>query len=90
MTSAVRAITARAHLNGLAIDLYESSSLTVACGDQRVGLRIKTGYPFENSVSIELTPERPAGFPLHMRCPGWADEMIALPPRKGSLTPQRE
>jgi DUF1680 family protein len=72
--------------------------LTVACGDQAVGLQIKTEYPFDNRVSIELAPEGPASFPLHMRYPGWADEVtvslngerIAASSRKGWITLHRE
>ena len=89
---------ARPHQKGLAIDLYEDGHLTVPCGDQTVGVRIKTDYPFDNRVAIEMTPERPAIFPLHLRYPGWTDEAIVslngeqidTSPQRGWLTLERE
>jgi DUF1680 family protein len=88
----------RPHQEGLAIDLYESGRFTVPCGDQAVGLEIETDYPFENSVSIIMTPERAATFQLSMRVPGWAREVsvslngerIAAAPQKGWLTMERQ
>jgi DUF1680 family protein len=88
----------RPHQEGLAIDLYESGRFTIPRGDQAVGLEIQTDYPFENSISIMMTPERAAAFPLSMRVPGWAREVsvslngerIAAAPQKGWLTMERQ
>lgn len=89
---------ARPHQGGLAIDLYESCRLNVACADQSVGLHITTDYPFANSVLIEVTPERAATFPVTMRQPGWADQLpmslngkpVAASAKNGWITLERE
>jgi len=66
---------ARPHHGGIAIDLYEASALTVPIGDQRVRLDIATAYPHDGTVAIEIAPDTPDAFPLHLRCPGWAENV---------------
>jgi uncharacterized protein len=89
---------ARPHLDGLAIDLYESSRLTVGCKNQKVDLHLKSKVPFANTVSIEVGPERAANFPIHLRHPGWAKEVRVslngkghtVESKKGWITLQRD
>lgn len=89
---------ARPHQGGIAIDLYESGELSIPCRDQTVSLRIETDYPFENHVSIGLTPAKAATFPISMRIPGWAKaaavslngEQIVASHEMGWLTLERE
>ena len=34
-------------------------------------LSCRTAYPFEETISVEVDPARPASFPLYFRIPGW-------------------
>jgi hypothetical protein len=82
---------ARPHDGGLALDLYEACRLTCPVGDQTVQLHVTTDYPFDHVVTIAVVTEQPVAFPLHLRCPGWADsasvrvngEALSAPPREG-------
>ena len=60
---------------GVAALSYAPSSVTtrVAGGDV-ITLKTETGYPFNESITITLTSEKPTEFPLHLRIPGWAQD----------------
>ncbi len=64
---------------GLAVVAYAPSSVTARVGSgsgddqQRITLRMETGYPFHEHGAITVSTERPVAFPLHLRIPGWAE-----------------
>ena len=59
---------------GLAATLYGPcrAQATLPNG-VRVTVACHTNYPFDESIRIEVTPERDAAFPLYFRVPGWCD-----------------
>lgn len=61
---------------GAAVNIYASGHFEDAIrtdgGDEiRLGLRAETDFPISGNVTITLTPERPAVFPLLLRVPKW-------------------
>ena len=58
---------------GVAALSYAPSSVTTkVAGGRTVTLRMTTGYPFKERTTITVSTDRPVGFPLHLRIPGWA------------------
>ena len=58
--------------NGLAAALYGPSKVSALVGP-RVGVTItsQTGYPFEETIRLQVEPERTVTFPLYLRIPAW-------------------
>jgi hypothetical protein len=58
--------------HGLAAALYGPCKVSaiVAAGTP-LKLTCQTAYPFEETISVAVDPERPASFPLYFRIPGW-------------------
>ena len=66
--------------DGLAAASYAPCQVSFVAGGTRVRLKVETGYPFDTTVSIEVTVKRPTEFPLYLRIPAWAEQaMIRLP-----------
>lgn len=61
--------------NGLAALVYAPCEVRTRIGAVPVRLTETTDYPFRNTVSLALHPERPARFPLKLRIPGWSKAM---------------
>jgi hypothetical protein len=57
---------------GLAAVLYAPSEVTTVAGGVPVTILEETEYPFRDTVTFTITPERPAQFPLTLRIPAWA------------------
>ena len=57
---------------GLAAMVYAPSDLTTVVNDVAVRIATQTDYPFRDSVSMRLSPERAVAFPLKLRVPAWA------------------
>ncbi len=58
--------------NGVCAALYSACRARVRVGDG-TGLAIseETHYPFDPSIRLTLTPEKPVSFPLYLRIPAW-------------------
>ncbi len=60
---------------GLCASLYAASEVTATVGD---GARVKivedTAYPFSDTVTLKVSPERPVRFPLYLRLPRWCSQ----------------
>jgi len=61
--------------NGLAATLYGPSSVTATVGSakQKVQIKQKTNYPFEEQIRFEMKIDRPVSFPFALRIPSWCD-----------------
>jgi DUF1680 family protein len=57
---------------GLAAVAYAPCEVRTSLGDAAVAVRVETGYPFDETLRITVSTNRPARFPLHLRVPGWA------------------
>jgi uncharacterized protein len=78
---------------GLAATLYGPCTVnTLAGSGVRVKIACATDYPFNESIRMTITPEKPVEFPLHLRVPGWCqsaqiavngDGLRAKPNRQG-------
>jgi len=58
---------------GIAAVAYAPSEASFRSGDVPVTVRLDTDYPFRETLSITVTPERAATFPLVLRVPAWAE-----------------
>ena len=57
---------------GLVLNWYGPSTMTASVGGVAVVLRQRTQYPRRGKVVLEVSPERPAAFPLRLRIPHWS------------------
>ena len=57
---------------GLAATLYGPSAVRATVAEN-VGVEVeaRTGYPFEEAITLVVNPEREVAFPLYLRIPGW-------------------
>lgn len=62
----------RADDGGLAAVSYAPCTVRADVQGVAVDIAVDTTYPFEGEVKISVSVERPVGFPLHLRIPGWA------------------
>ena len=59
--------------DGLAAAVYGPSEVsTTVRGGVSVRIEEQTGYPFRETVSLTVRPQRAASFPLALRIPAWA------------------
>jgi len=58
---------------GVAAVAYAPSEAQVRAGDTPVRVTVDTDYPFRESLTITVTPEQRATFPLLLRVPQWAE-----------------
>lgn len=69
----VRGMWMRHANGGLAALLYGPSTVSTTVRGVSVHLEERTNYPFENTVEIEVRPERNLEFPLLLRDPAWSN-----------------
>ena len=63
--------------NGFYVNLFAASQTTVKISGKKVQVSQETNYPWDGDVKITVNPEKPAGFNLYVRIPGWArDEAV--------------
>jgi len=57
---------------GLAATLYGPSAVRATVAENvGVEVEVRTGYPFEEAITLVVKPEREVAFPLYLRIPGW-------------------
>lgn len=65
---------------GLQAISYAPCTVRAALGGVPARLRVSGGYPFSQTVEIQVSVKQPAEFPLYLRIPFWARQpMIYLP-----------
>ncbi len=57
---------------GLAAALYAPSVVTVNLSGADVRVELKTDYPFNDTLTFEVTSSKAVEFPLYLRVPEWA------------------
>ena len=66
--------------DGLSAVSYAPCTVRATLGGVPVRLKVGGGYPFAQTVSIEVAVKQPTEFPLYLRVPFWARQpMIYLP-----------
>ncbi len=55
------------------VHLYAQNTATAMVDGGKVGLRLRSRYPWDGEISLELTPATAQEFALHLRIPGWCD-----------------
>ncbi len=60
-----------ADADSLYVNLYIQGSARAKLGDNAVTLKVKTQYPWDGKVELELAPSARAQFALRLRVPGW-------------------
>ncbi len=68
---------------GIQLHQYAGADLTAHIGGSEATLAMRTGYPWDGTVTVEVlaTPERP--WTLSLRVPGWCDRAtLAVPDRE--------
>ncbi|MBE5807423.1 MAG: hypothetical protein E7317_03675 [Clostridiales bacterium] len=66
--------------DGLSAVSYAPCTVRATLAGAPVRLRVRGGYPFSQTVTIEVSVKQPVEFPLYLRVPFWARQpMIYLP-----------
>ncbi len=60
--------------DGISINLFISSSTSVNIKGNPVLISQKTNYPWDGSVSVEVSPDVPSDFKVCVRIPGWCSK----------------
>lgn len=58
------------------VTFYAGSETTVPLAEGKVLLRQMTDYPFGETIDLQLEPEKPLDFSLHLRIPTWLNEQL--------------
>jgi len=67
---------------GLTALSYAPCKFETRIAGAKVKVEVDTEYPFEESVRISLTTDRPMSFPVKLRIPSWAEGATVRDPRK--------
>ncbi len=62
---------------GIWVNLFVSSNTTFTFGKNTVPLQLETNYPWEGNVKITVNPAKKVGYALHVRIPGWSENVPA-------------
>jgi DUF1680 family protein len=54
------------------VNMFAASETTITLGDDPIHIKQETQYPWEETVSITVAPEKPSSFTMAVRIPGWA------------------
>jgi hypothetical protein len=69
------------------VNLYIQGSAQAKVGDTAVVLQVKTDYPWEGKVTLELSPATRTKFALRLRVPGWCQNASVAVNRQAVKTP---
>lgn len=77
--------------NGLAAVLHAPSVVKAKVGSGVVTtIETKTNFPFEETITYTVKPEKSVTFPLSLRIPYWAEKAsVAINGKKASVKPQK-
>jgi hypothetical protein len=73
--------------NGLCATLYAPSEVTAKVADgAQVKIAEETEYPFKDSIRFTLTLAKSSRFPLYLRVPQWADDIMVTVGQRGQTS----
>lgn len=58
--------------DGVWVNLFIASRAAIPVGSGKVTVKQTSNFPWEGDVKIEVAPDAPREFTLHVRLPGWA------------------
>lgn len=67
--------------SGIWINLFIGNQTEFELNGEKVPVEMKTNYPWDGNVFLELNPEKSSKFAIHLRIPGW----ITADPVPGEL-----
>lgn len=62
--------------NHLYCALYGANTATIPLQNHTIQITQQTRYPFDGTITLTLTPDSPATFPLHLRIPTWTGNQL--------------
>jgi hypothetical protein len=62
--------------NGLAAVEYSPSEVRTVAGGTPVHISEETSFPFDETITLRIDPEKAAAFPLRLRIPGWTTDAL--------------
>src|SRR5205814_6703129 len=63
--------------NGLCASLYAASEVSAKAGDgASVKISEETDYPFSEKITLKISTDNTATFPLYLRIPRWSDKPL--------------
>ncbi|WP_332368635.1 glycoside hydrolase family 127 protein [Spirosoma telluris] len=62
---------------GIWVNLFVASNTTFTIGKNTVPLQLETNYPWEGNVKITVNPAKKVAYALHVRIPGWSENVPA-------------
>ena len=62
---------------GIWVNLFVASNTTFKFGKTDVPLHLDTNYPWDGTVKIAVNPAKKVAYALHVRVPGWANNVPA-------------
>ncbi|MEG2859612.1 MAG: glycoside hydrolase family 127 protein [Clostridia bacterium] len=66
--------------DGLAAVSYAPCTVGFIAGGERVRIKVETTYPFEEKITIKVETRAQAEFPIYLRIPEWAGQIIVKLP----------
>jgi hypothetical protein len=73
--------------DSLYVNLYIQGAAQAKVGNTAVTLKVKTEYPWEGKVALELAPVATARFTLRLRVPGWCPHASVAVNHRAVKTP---
>lgn len=64
--------------DGLYVDMYADSNITLNAGRTRVTLTDSTFFPEAEAVTLSISTENPVSFTLQLRMPSWLTSTIEI------------
>ncbi|OOG73352.1 glycoside hydrolase family 127 protein [Algoriphagus sp. A40] len=56
---------------GIWVNLFIGNQTEFEISGTRIPVEMKTNYPWDGDISVELNPEKPTQFEVNLRIPGW-------------------
>lgn len=60
--------------NGIWVNLFIANQTEFDLSGEKVAVEMKTNFPWEGKVELEINPESAKRFPISLRIPGWIQE----------------
>lgn len=60
--------------NGIWVNLFIANQTEFDLSGEKVEVEMKTNFPWEGKVELEINPESAKRFPINLRIPGWIQE----------------